>query len=97
MAPVSGRVMVLGSGAVNVELKCRCPNQTFEIYFGSFTAGIFESPAVGNITTDSNGQFGGSITTSNGRNFVSATDPRSGQFALNVAGIRTEFVTGFNN
>jgi hypothetical protein len=97
MAPVAGRVIVLDSGLVSAELKCQCPNQTFEVHFGSFTTGVFEGQTLGTITTDSNGEFGGSITTSSGGNFVFATGPHSGQFALNVAGIRTEFVTGFNN
>ena len=97
MAPVTGKVMVLGNGAVSVELKCQCPNQMFEVHFGSFTTGVFEGQTLGTVTTDSGGGFGGSITTSSGGIFAFLVGPHSGQFTFNVAGIRTEFVTGFSN
>lgn len=97
MAPVTGEVVVQGTGAVNVRLRCQCPNQTFEIHFGSFTTGIFEGQTLGTITTFGNGDFEGSITSSSGGDFVFATGPHSGQFAFNIAGVRTEFVTGFSD
>jgi len=97
MGPVTGKVMIYANGAVQVELTCNCRNQTFEVYFGSFTSGVFQGPSIGTITTDGNGHFGGSIMALNGGTFVFAAGPHSGQFAFNVPGVRTEFVTGFNN
>jgi hypothetical protein len=95
MTPVSGRVEVFGNGAVNIILGCNCSNQMFEVFFGSFTSGVFQGSSLGNITTDSEGHFGGPITTSGGGTFAFAVGPHSGQFIFNLPGLRSEFITGF--
>jgi len=95
MAPVSGRVTVFSNGAMNVVLRCNCTSQTFEVFFGSFTSDVFQGAKIGNMTTDSSGQFSGPIIDNSGSSITLSTGPHSGQFIFNVPGVRSEFITGF--
>jgi hypothetical protein len=73
-------------------------NQTLEVHVGSFTAGAFAEavPVLGTITTDSRGNFIGTIDSGQGTPFAFAAGTTiSAQFILNEPGVRSDFITGF--
>jgi hypothetical protein len=71
-------------------------NKTLDVNVGSFVPGTFAGALAGTITTDSHGNFEGTIDTGGGVPFAFASGATvSAQFVLNDPGIRSEFVTGF--
>src|SRR6266536_796255 len=71
-------------------------NKTLDVNVGSFAAGTLAGGLAGTITTDSQGNFEGTIDTGGGVPFAFTSGTTvSAQFVLNDPGIRSEFITGF--
>jgi hypothetical protein len=104
LALSSGHVSVRPDGLVIVHITKLtslsgepAADKTLEVNVGSFGPGSFTGELVGTITTDSRGNFHGTIDTGGGAPFAFAPNtPFSGQFVFNEPGVRSEFVTGFH-
>jgi hypothetical protein len=82
---------VLSSGAAAAD-------QVLEVHVGSFTAGAFQDavPILGTITTDSRGDFSGTVDTGQGVPFSFPPGATvAAEFVLNNPGVRSDFITGF--
>jgi hypothetical protein len=91
-----GVVRITIHGLTVLSIGAIAANQVLEVHVGSFTTGAYEDavPTLGTITTDDNGNFSGTVDTGHGPFAFTSGSTVSGEFVLNEAGVRSDFITG---